>query len=220
MSVIGKTPFVNRIIDNLNSNEVSSVISLLDHLGIPTHISLKKISDANKGISYVVFNLDEIQNKNVQGILVYSDASHCGLFGFNSTSGNMEEYQIDPVNKTYTQVYEHLTVEELRQVCGDAISGGSGGSKDYILNLVEEEEPSQEQLAEIYSSKPDRIIVADDDNKLTYYYKQEDNPNSTRLYYSNIATVDSLIFCAKIEYSLSDDEYIFELYTFALTPVE
>ncbi|MCR4661682.1 MAG: hypothetical protein K5765_06785 [Clostridia bacterium] len=122
MSVIGKKPFVNKIIDSLNKSQVSTVIGLLDNLGEVTHVSFKTLSDANKGISHVVFNLDEVQNKNVEGILIYIDSSHCGLFSFNSTSGNMLEFEIDPVGKSYIQQYEHLTVEKLRQVCGDKVA--------------------------------------------------------------------------------------------------
>jgi len=141
MSVIGKKPFVNNIIESLNNDQVIQVISLMNNLGnTPIVVSLfgteNLISDIHKGVHNVIFKLDETGNRIVTGILVYTDSSHCGLFAFNSTSGNLREFSINPINKTYNEIYEHLTVEELRQVCGDKISGGdgsgdSGGTKLY-----------------------------------------------------------------------------------------
>lgn len=126
MSVIGKKPFVNDILDSCSSDQVRSVLSLLDNLGSTSTVSLfgveNLISSDNIGVSHVILKLEEVSNKNVEGILVYTDSDHCGLFAFDANSGVMSEFKIDPVNKLYWQLYEHLTVEELRQVCGDRVA--------------------------------------------------------------------------------------------------
>ena len=114
----------------------------------------------------------------------------------------------------------YVTENQVRIIASKIISESKSGSglKDYILNLTDEEEPSQEQLAEIYNSKPDRIIIVTEDIS-TYCYKQVENPEGTRLYYATISVSEEELQAIKIEFS-EEDGYILEFYSYKLTPIE
>ena len=62
----------------------------------------------------------------MKGILCYKDATHCGLFAFNDASGVLDSYRIDPINKIYYIVNEHLTVAEFRSTIDDEFEIESG----------------------------------------------------------------------------------------------
>ena len=131
MSVIGKKPFINTIIDECNKTQVESIVALLNNLGTPSLVALygddNLISSANIGVNYVTLKMNEVLALIPTGILVYLDNSHCGFFVVNTNSDNITEYVIDPVARTYLIVNEYLTVEELRQVCGDRLVEVGGG---------------------------------------------------------------------------------------------
>lgn len=126
MSVIGRKPFVNKIIDRCTKEQAQKVIDLMDYLGTPQLVALygddNRISSSNIGVNYVTLKMNETLALIPTGILIYLDDSHCGFFVVNVNSDNIIEYTIDPVNRTYIIINEYLTVEELRQVCGDRIS--------------------------------------------------------------------------------------------------
>lgn len=126
MSVIGKKPFVNKIIDLCTKEQVYQIISLMNNLGTPTLVALygddNLISSSNIGVNYVTLKMNELLAQNINGILVYLDNTHCGFFGISTNSDNIDEFEIDPVNRTFEKVREYLTVEELRQVCGDRVA--------------------------------------------------------------------------------------------------
>ena len=126
MSVIGKKPFVNYIINELNKTQVSTLASLMDNLGSPTLVSLygteNLISNSNKGVTYVMLKMEQLTNETLNGILIFTDNDHCGLFVINNDSPIIAEFKIDPVNRTYAQINEHCSAEELRQICGDRIA--------------------------------------------------------------------------------------------------
>ena len=123
MSVLGKKPFVNKILDSCDKDQITTLADLMNNLGEPTVVSLygseNMISDDNKGISYVTFKLNELLAQTIDGILIYVDNDNCGFFGIPSGSDIVAEFSINPVNKTYKSIKEYLTVEELRQICGD-----------------------------------------------------------------------------------------------------
>lgn len=142
MSVIGKKPFVNKIIDNCSKEQVERIVSLMDNLGEAREVALygqnNLISDADIGVNYVSLAMEQLSAKIIKGILVYINNSNCGFFGIATNSDMIEEFSIDPVNKTFEKIREYLTVEELRQVCGDALAGsGSGGDDGKEVNIIE-----------------------------------------------------------------------------------
>ena len=131
MSVIGRKPFINTIIDNCDKTQIENIVTLLNDLGTPTLVALygddNLISSSNIGVSYVTLKMNEVLALIPTGILVYLDNSHCGFFVVNTNSDNITEYVIDPVARTYLIVNEYLTVEEMRQVCGDRLVEVGGG---------------------------------------------------------------------------------------------
>lgn len=123
MSVIGRKPFINSIIDKCNKTQIERIASLMNNLGEPTLVALygddNVISSANIGVNYVTLKMNELLAQNVNGILIYVDNDNCCFLGIASNTDNIDEFSIDPVNRTFDKIREYLTVEELRQVCSD-----------------------------------------------------------------------------------------------------
>lgn len=139
MSVLGKKSFVEKVLESCSSQELETFRSLINSIdsGVPTHISLNPlssnfISNSNKGVSHVSFQLNELLNIVIDGILVYN-SSYCALFS-NSNFNSVSEWNIDIANHRYDQVYENLTAEELRQVTNDLLGGGGSVSPSAIRN--------------------------------------------------------------------------------------
>jgi hypothetical protein len=139
MSLLGRKTFVEKVLEDCSSEQLEAVRTLINTMNqeTPVLVSLNPlssgfISNANKGVSFVSFRLDDLLALTVTGILVYTD-HFCGLFGMEGNLSNIAEYDINVANRSYHQVYEHLTAEELRQVCNDILGGG----KDSIFNFVD-----------------------------------------------------------------------------------
>lgn len=128
MSVIGKKPFINKIIDACSKEQTQQIIDLMDRLDIETPIPVSLygpdnfISSENIGVSYVTLAMNELTRQILTGILVYVNDNKCGFFGVINNSDIIDEFEINPINKTYNKIREYLTIEELRQVCGDRVS--------------------------------------------------------------------------------------------------
>ena len=143
MSVIGKVPYVNKIIGLCSKNQAKTISNLLDSLGETTTLSLYGtdylINSSLIGqVLHVSFMLEQVSNKTIDGILVYLSDDNCALFGVNDFTGIITEFSIDPVHKVYSQINEHCTAEELRQVVGDALiemGEGSAVSEDEVPGL-------------------------------------------------------------------------------------
>lgn len=140
MSIIGKKPFVNEILDSLTEAQLGTLSSLVDNLGSAVLVSLygnNIISDDNKGVSHVTFRLEQISNLVVDGILCYKDDSHCGLFVFNDSTGEMDSYKIYPSTLKYSPIYEHLSVEEFRRCIDDELESAPGGKDAWVEKMKE-----------------------------------------------------------------------------------
>ena len=139
MSLLGRKTFVEKVLEDCTSEQLEAVRTLINTMNqeTPVLVSLNPlssgfISSENKGVSFVSFRLDDLLALTVTGILVYTD-HFCGLFGMEGNLNNIAEYDINVANRSYHQIYEHLTAEELRQVCNDILGGG----KDSIFNFVD-----------------------------------------------------------------------------------
>lgn len=164
MSVIGKKPFVNTILDSLTVTQLTTLQGLVNNLGTPTLVALYGndgiISSSNLGVSYVTFKLEEISQKIVKGILCYKDNAHCGLFVFNDTGSAIDSYQIDPVNKKYIIVNEHLTAAEFRSAIDDEFETESGEVADLEwVNSVKDHITEVEDSIVIDNLKPTVIYL-------------------------------------------------------------
>lgn len=159
MSVIGRKPFVNYIIDACKKEYIVAMSSLMDNLGSPKLVSLygtdNLISDSDKGASYVTLEIEPISLTIYSGILVYVDSDHCGFFGIASNSDVIEEYKIDPVTKNYWKIRENLTIEELRQVIEDKLI--EKGEGDYV---------NEDEVSMIYEATNIQNLSKDLLNKL------------------------------------------------------
>lgn len=139
MSVIGKKPFISEILGSFSTEQLTNLRSLINNLGEPSRVALygndNLISSADKGIKYVTLKMEEISQKQENGILCFKDNSHCGFFAFTYASPFINSYRIDPVAKKYTLIKEHLTTEEFRRTLNDEIEGEGVGDNDWVNKM-------------------------------------------------------------------------------------
>lgn len=139
MSVIGKKPFISEILESFSTEQLTNLRNLINNLGKPSLVALygndNLISDADKGIKYVVLKMEEISHKQENGILCFKDNSHCGFFSFTSFSPCINSYRIDPITKKYTLIKEYLTTEEFRRILNDEIEGSGVGDNDWVNKM-------------------------------------------------------------------------------------
>ena len=64
MSIIGKKPFINTILDSLTKTQIQTLEKLIDKLEKPILVSLygqeKLLSQENIGVSYVTLKMEEL----------------------------------------------------------------------------------------------------------------------------------------------------------------
>ena len=140
MSLLGKKTFVEKVMESCTSDELLSVRSLMNSMDTESYVcvsldptSSNFISNSNKGVSYVSFQLSTLLSLNEKGILVYN-TNYCALFTNNGTS-KIVEYKINVANHTYERIYENLTAEEMRQVVNDLLVGII--ARETIFNIVD-----------------------------------------------------------------------------------
>lgn len=94
--------------------------------------------------------------------------------------------------------------------------GGSGGNVSDLYLEITGEEPTQSQLEQVYTQKPDVLRVGMGGNEnVIVAYKSMQSDDETRLYYFNVQTSDGVVQVIKIEYS-EEDGYIMENYEWSL----
>lgn len=130
MSVVGKLPFVNRILWGLGEDDLKSLADLLNSSSVVPQVrSLYDenlaITEDDKGVSYVTLYIDELTRRIETGYLVYTEDG-CGLFVCDKGSRAMREYEIN--GNKWEIVYEGLTVEEFRGVLDDITEKVGSGS--------------------------------------------------------------------------------------------
>ena len=138
MSVLGKKPFVNKIIESLSTEQIVKLRGLIDNPTDLRTIALygvdNLLSENDKGVHFVKCKLEELSLRIVQGFLCYADDDNCALFVFNNGSDIVEEYVIYPKVRKFERIYEYLNAEEFRRVLDDSEEEKDGGSVslDYV----------------------------------------------------------------------------------------
>ena len=121
MSVLGKLPFVQKIMGAMSGEQLVRLNQLVNNLGEPEFVEFDKIGEANKGVNYVRLTFSELYMNSHFGFLIYIDNAHCGFFSFQDFFEEMKSIEIDPVNHKYWYLQEHLSVEEFRRALDDAM---------------------------------------------------------------------------------------------------
>jgi len=148
MSLIGKKPFVDKILDTLNETQLTTLQGLLDNLGSAKSIILYDgnytLTDDDKGVSYVQMKLSPFVT--VSGILCYKDASNCGLFVVNGGQEVMQSIEIHPSTLTYEYKYEHLSATEFRSIVDDHLEVSPSGTDTWTKKIKDHisQEPAVE----------------------------------------------------------------------------
>ena len=142
MSVLGKKPFVNKIIESLSTEQIVKLRKLIDNPTDLRTVALygvdNLLSESDKGVHFVKCKLEELSLRIVQGFLCYADDDNCALFVFNNGSDIVEEYVIYPKVRKFERVYEYLNAEEFRRVLDDSEEEKDGVSKQYVDNAIEQ----------------------------------------------------------------------------------
>ena len=121
MSILGKLPFVQKIMGSMNADQLVRLNHLVNNLGEPDFVDFDKISEANIGVNYVRLTFSELYMNSHFGFLIYVDDQHCGFFSFQDFFEEMKSIEIDPVHHKYWYLQEHLTAEEFRRALDDAM---------------------------------------------------------------------------------------------------
>ncbi len=129
-SILGKRPFLDKILGSCSKEQLSTLQSLMNNPGNPTVIYLygheRLLNISHVGVHYVQLMIDEYSRRYLNGFLVYTNASNCGFFSFANLSSHLVEIEIEPLSLAYVDIYENLTAEEFRRTVAD-MSGGEGG---------------------------------------------------------------------------------------------
>ena len=180
MSVIGKKPFVVKVLDSCSKAQLNTFHSLLNSIDSESPISVSldanssvALSNSNKGVSFVSFQLNVLWNLIVKGILVYTD-TECALFGQDDSFSNVVEYKINPSNLSFVQINENLTASELRQIVTDKLmEAGEGMVTDAELESTLSNYVTQTELSNAFVNSKDIVSKVrreyDSDHDLTVF---------------------------------------------------
>lgn len=142
MSLIGKKPFVQIVLNSLTEENLIDLQNLVNNLGEPVEVSLiptdsDYISDEMKGVHYVSMKLNSFPGERIHGILCYADSGLCGLFAFQDSLEYMKSIKINISSNTFESLQEHLSADEFRRVLDDSLETQSGGElTPYKLALM------------------------------------------------------------------------------------
>ena len=203
MSVLGKKPYVNKVLESLTSDELNELLRLINTSKkelTPTVLSLydynRFITDDNLGVHYVTLYMDELTRTVETGYLCYSE-EECALFVGDNGFDLMREYRIDPVRRTWEPVNENLTVEELRGCVADIAGGKKTDSSNFIvytdgtmltstLPAIVVPKITFEQLSQIHTSiSQGKNVVVSDDNGSYTVTEADNNYDGIRFMYAN-----------------------------------
>lgn len=105
---------------------------------------------------------------------------------------------------------------QLNKFVDDVCENIEGGGNVSDLYLEINEEPTQAQLEQVYTQKPDVLRIGmGSDQHVVVLYKSMQSESETRLNYFNIQTSEGVVQVLKIEYS-EDDGYLIEPYEWSL----
>lgn len=176
-SILGKTPFVDKILGSCSAEQLSTLASLINNPGSATTVYLygndRTLSNTNKGVSYVQLMIDEYSRRYLNGFLVYIDDTHCGFFSFSGNSSHLVEISIDPSTLAYVDIYENLSAEEFRRTLGDMVTKGEGGNDSNIYEVSNINNISKDILDELKAGDVVVKITGKQKHTYTVSYKGE-----------------------------------------------
>lgn len=197
-SILGKTPFVDKILSSCSSEQLSSLQSLINNPGSATTVYLygndRLLSNSNKGVSYVQLMIDEYSRRYLNGFLVYIDSTHCGFFSFLGTSSHLIEIEINPLTLAYVDIYENLSAEEFRRTLGDMVTKGEGGNDSNIYEVSNINNISKDILDELKAG--DVVVKITGNQKHTYVvsYKGEGAGEGICLTYVDAGRIETVSY--------------------------
>ena len=122
MSVIRRIPFIEKVLNKMDSNEKAELHFIVNSSGQSVNCGMDNLPE--KGVYPVYFQLGN--NTFRTGILVYTDdhqdieETQCILICYHRFQ-DLELFEINTTNKTYRKIYEYCSIEELRRALDDAI---------------------------------------------------------------------------------------------------
>ena len=127
MSVLNKVPFINQVINDLNDEELASLLNLMNGSGDRTELlrtmnvpsgNRTNISSGDKGVHMCSL---QVGRTLYYGYLLYTDV-WCVLVHFTDFQ-TLSIFNIDVANVGIETVSEYLDIDELRGIMGDLFDG-------------------------------------------------------------------------------------------------
>ena len=131
MSVLNKVPFINQVINDLNDEELASLLNLMNGSGDRTELlrtmnvpsgNRTNISSGDKGVHMCSL---QVGRTLYYGYLLYTDV-WCVLVHFTDFQ-TLSIFNIDVANVGIETVSEYLDIDELRGIMGDLVAPSNGG---------------------------------------------------------------------------------------------
>ena len=135
MSVLRKIPYIENLISTLTSDEVTTLKTVINSTGNDAIYSLKNNENllrthlTETRIECITL---EFENSTKSGILIYKNNA-CNFLAYHRYP-DMQIYSIDYENGVATQIYEDLTIEELRRCL---LSASIGVESEWEQNIKE-----------------------------------------------------------------------------------
>lgn len=137
MSVLNKIPYINAILGDLETSDLTTLLNLMNGSGDRTELlrimnlpsgNRTNITVADKGVHMCSIQLGPTL---YYGYLLYSD-NYCTLLSFTDFQ-NISMFAINVSKKSMETVSEYLDINELRSTLGDLLAEG-GGSEGGMTN--------------------------------------------------------------------------------------
>lgn len=169
MSVINKYPFIDELLSDLSSDELTTLTSCINGQGAtPIFRTLKSwsssvLSSADKGIYPINLEMNGPSALTYQGYLIYND-DWCVLIAYV----NDDACQLTVIDITmpesgsdikWSYIPEKLTINELRSEMFDVANGsgggGSGGAEPIVIELETKLGQTETSLGSALEPTPD-----------------------------------------------------------------
>lgn len=171
MSVIRKTPYIESVIASLNADQLGEFKTLLNggsSAGFRSLIGETKITDDDKAHCKLI-DLELELGKVATGILIYT-TTYSVLVGY--VEQHITIYKLNITNKTYEDVGEYPTIEELRRICDETAEAGGDAWVEIMKDKIVYDEEDDEVQIGTNASVDGKLKV----NELTDFVDIDGNP--------------------------------------------
>lgn len=179
MSVIGKVPFIETLIESLTDEQKEDLLDLVNSV---KEQAFRSLIDDNYAFevddTMLAVFLQVAPSKNICGIAIRTDDYEV-LLNYGSTQ-NINIYEFDSANRTYAKINEECDINELRRVLGidtipvptDVVANPTlAGTESALTSLqVGDTKYKVDEKITTISFNPTRVVYDDISFKATFTY--------------------------------------------------